>query len=128
MLVFHTTYYYFDSRMSKVQYRIATNSGNGVYIGLGLNGAKALAYAHSPHPPFFETLVSPIPTNIIINRSFEEASRRFIFYSQVSTVLCRGFIFFSEESISTLSNCRYFLRGLVTPLILYGRVIFSRSE
>ena len=42
MLVFHTTCYLFcDSRMSKVQNGIAS-SGNGKYIGLGLNGAERI--------------------------------------------------------------------------------------
>ena len=39
VLVFHTTCYFFcDSRMSIVRYRMA--SGNGKCIGLGLKGAE----------------------------------------------------------------------------------------
>ena len=34
-------YFFCDSRTSKVQYRIAS-SGNGKYMGLGLNGAERI--------------------------------------------------------------------------------------
>ena len=38
VLIFHTTCFFCDSRMSNVQHRIA--SGSGKYIRLGLNGAE----------------------------------------------------------------------------------------